>query len=131
MSAITSRHFRIGTGMPGAVSADLTLHFSDDGDVSGNAMLKQSTNPPLNMASIVTGHDASYSNIAGITQIISLTGISDPPLMPLAYQNLRATIVLHSYEPGTGTAELQYRPVSGPWMVLKDLPVTVDELVAA
>ena len=131
MNPFTSAHFKIGGNMPGAVGFNLTLNISSDGDVSGIGHLGQSTNPPLDCGTYLSGHATSLWDVAGITQIISLSGYSEPTIMPLTYQNVRCTIVMHS-NAHTGLAQLQYRATaSAPWTTLSNLPVSSSALVAA
>jgi hypothetical protein len=132
MNPITSTHFKIGGTMPGAVAFLLTLNMSQQGDVSGNGQLGQSTNPPLDMHTTLSGHATSVWDIEGVTQIISLNGYSEGTITPLAYQNVRCTIVIQSNKPNGGLAQLQYRTsASAAWTVLPNLPVSSSALVAA
>lgn len=132
MNPITSTHFKIGGTMPGAVSFTLTLNMSGDGDVSGNGHLGQSTNPPLDFGTHLSGHATSVWDIEGITQIISLHGYNEATITPLAYQNVRCTIVIQSNAPTAGLAQLQFRSsASAPWTTLPNQPVSSKALVAA
>jgi hypothetical protein len=135
MNPITTTLYQVGGTIPGALSFKLTLNASQTSDnVNGKGQLNQETAPPLKVNTFLSGQEVTiWTPIvpSPISKIITLTGYSEPLIVPLGRVNVKCTITM-LIDPTVGVAQLQYRTTdSGPWKVLENLPVRATPLVPA
>lgn len=135
MNPITTTLYTVGGNVPGALSFKLTLNASAASDnVSGQGQLKQETSPPLKMSTFLNGQAVTIVVPiipSPISQIITLTGYSEPLIVPLGRANVKCTITL-LIGGAAGFAQVQYlAPDSSDWKTAQNLPVVATPLVPA
>lgn len=122
--------FQVGGHMPGAPAVNLHLGFNAPAQsVSGVGQVTQAVNPPLNIASNVTGTYTYMTVMPNNTHIqVRLSGT--PPVYfpsgagigPAVPANLEMIMVL-AKDWAAGDAQYQYRNGLGDWVKIESAPV--------
>lgn len=121
MENFTTGYFNIGSHQPGAATFSCALVF-DGSQAVGFGKVTQAINPPLDLATSLSGTVANIVWGADDTQVIALggKGLRTPTLA-----NLECSILLDSKSSDNSKARVSYLDERGAWIHLENLPVQV------
>lgn len=124
MENAIAAEFGIGRVIPGAKHFSLTLEIGASGQVSGTGRIIQTTYPPLNLSTTLSGSFKALSSGADTRQVITLTGLE----ASTGLVNVQATLTIDSKDGETGVASYKYLNHPGEWVKELREPVSVKWL---